>query len=416
MGSLVASLAAVALVACGSKDRAAGTPPPSTSLAPSAVPAEPVASAAPSLDGGGEAPAPVRACPAALLARANAIVDAWRKKHGVPGVAVAVVDDGAPCVVTSGVRDGRGPVAGDTAFAMGSVQKVFNATLLAYGIEQGKARLEDPASRWLVAENGKTIPPEAPFAKATLKNLVTHTASLVKDDSDDAEPDDKALGKDTAVEDERNGWNLYRDKAMPASMLSQVLALRPRYPFGTRYAYSNDGFVLAGYAAAEITKTPYGKLFTEVVAAPLALRRTGPALCDAPKDFCATGHTGKGDASSRTAVGLWTTADDMARFVLANLGALPLPDTHARAFRRTHVPLFDIRDGRSIAMGWEIFTRGATELHAKNGASAGFSSWVGLEPRTRRGVAVLTNVQHRVLASPAALGHELLEAMRAPKP
>jgi CubicO group peptidase (beta-lactamase class C family) len=106
----------------------------------------------------------------------------------------------------------------------------------------------------------------------------------------------------------------------------------------------------------------------------------------------------------------------MAKFLNANLGELPLPEVQTRAFRRAHAPSFDRGAGRAVAMGWEISTRGPTELHAKNGAGAGFSSWVGIEPQGRRGVAVLTNVQHRGEASPAALGRALLDAMRAASP
>jgi CubicO group peptidase (beta-lactamase class C family) len=88
-----------------------------------------------------------------------------------------------------------------------------------------------------------------------------------------------------------------------------------------------------------------------------------------------------------------------------------VPDLQARAFSRAHASLFEIKGNRAIPMGWEISGKGDNELRAKSGAGAGFSSWVAFEPKTKRGVVVLTNVQGANEA-PGALGKEMLRALR----
>lgn len=417
---LVASLA---LLACqnASSSPSSGSPA-SASPAELAVrpadqavrPAAPVSAAPPRSADPVPAPpsrrqaAPSSPCNPAFVRKATNAIERYRTKTSANGVAVAIYDEGKTCVIVSGTRDGREPVRNDSAFSMGSVQKVFNATLLAYGIERGGAKLDDPAARYLTSEDGKRVAPKVPFNKVTLKDLVTHTASL-PGDGDEIDEDNHPQAKDDESE-KREGWNLYRDKAAPGTVIDALDAFKPAYPIGTRYAYSNLGFVLVGYSAVAIANKPYSALFNEVIVEPLGMKRTGPAVCETKQDGCAVGYNAQGKPLKATPVGLWTTADDLLLFLEANLGVLSLPELPARAFERAHAPLFD-KKKNAIGMGWEISGKGNNERHAKSGAGSGFSSWVAFEAKSKHGVAVLTNLQGGSEA-PAALGRQILEDMR----
>jgi beta-lactamase class C len=347
-------------------------------------------------------------CAPAFVRKATDAIERYRAKTSAHGVAVAVYDEGKTCVIASGTRDGREPVRSDSAFSMGSVQKVFNATLLAYGIERGGAKLTDPAARYLTSEHGKRVAPKVPFNNVTLKDLVTHTASL-PGDGDDIDDDHRPQAKEDESE-KREGWNLYRDQAAPGTVIDALDAFKPAYPIGTRYAYSNLGFVLVGYSAVAIANMPYSALFNEVIVEPLGMKRTGPAACETNQDGCAVGYNAQGKPLKAIPVGLWTTADDLLLFLEANLGVLALPALQARAFERTHAPLFE-KKKNAMGMGWEISGKGNHERHAKSGAGSGFSSWVAFEAKSKHGVAVLTNLQGGSEA-PAALGRQILELMR----
>jgi beta-lactamase class C len=332
-------------------------------------------------------------CRSAFVANAEAALESYRQQSGAPGVAVAFFDNGETCVLVGGVRGPKSPapVTAQTIFSMGSVQKVFNATLLASQIAQGKAGIDDPAAKYLVAANGQRVAPGAAFARITLRNLATHTASLP-----DAQPNAR----------ERDGASLYRDQPLPAGTMAYLNSWSPTYPPGTRYSYSNLGFVLLAYAATTLANKPYTHFLAETVTGPLGMTRTARAICDTPNPLCAAGLNAEGKPARNWPVGLWTTAEDMLRFIEANLGALDLPNLQARAIAMTHNELFRENRNHAVGMAWEERRSGDALLLSKNGIEPGFTAWLAIEPNRRRGVAVLSNGAGKI--EPARLGQELL--------
>ncbi len=332
-------------------------------------------------------------CPSGFVDKATRALESYRARSKAPGVAVAFFDNNKACVLVSGVNGGRkpGPVIPQTIFAMGSVQKVFNATLLAYEIAQGKTTIDDAAAKYLVAANGRRVSPRSAFFGITFGNLVTHTASLPN-------------GQPHAPE--RDGWSLYRDRPMPSALMAFLNSWKPPYPPGTRYSYSNLGFVILGHAVATIANRPYSEFLKEAITRPLGMTRTARAICDRPNPLCASGHNADGQPAAGSPVGLWTTAEDMLLFIEANLGALPLPDLQARAISITHQELFREDANHAVGMAWEEWHSGDALLLSKNGEDSGFTSWLAFQPNRYRGVAVLSNGAGK--PAPASLGLELL--------
>jgi len=344
-------------------------------------------------------------CSPDFVNKANAMLESYLAESKTPGVAVAFFDNGHACVLVagdSGVKGERtsGPVTPKTAFAIGSVQKVFHATLLADEIAQGKAAIDDPAAKYLVAANGSRVLPGSAFSQVTLRNLATHTSSLPK--GPDAQQA-KAAGWSRYPDP---GWTLYHDQPMPPSVTAFLNAFQPPYPAGTRYSYSNIGFILVAYSAATMAKKPYGKLLSDAVTGPMGMTRTGPEICDQPHPWCASGHNPEGGPAARPPAGLWSTADDMLLFIEANLGVLKLPDLQARAINIAHQELFRANSNHAVGMAWEEWHRGDTLILSKDGLVTGFSAWLAFEPDRHRGVAVLSNGTGKPV--PASLGQELL--------
>ncbi len=108
----------------------------------------------------------------------------------------------------------------------------------------------------------------------------------------------------------------------------------------------------------------------------------------------------------RLPVGLWTTADDMLRFVEANLGDLKTSGDLSNALDKTHKVLFRVDNNHAIGMAWEEWHGGDSLLISKDGEDSGFSSWVGFEQNKDCGVVVLRNGGKK--PSPAELGKKLL--------
>lgn len=313
-------------------------------------------------------------CDPAFVAQAQRLIDAYRVQHHVPGTAVAFYDHGRTCFFTSGRADARGDaVTRDTAFAMGSVQKSFSSTLLAIAIEQGKAGIDDPAARYLVAGNGERVRPGVPFSRVTLRNLVTHTSALPR------QPPGKRETSKT----------LFTDRPLPAKVITFLDHWRPAYPPGSKYVYSNFGFVLAAEAAVRLGGASYTRLLARDITEPLGMTRTG-MFCQTPQPGCAENFGLKGERG-RLPVGLWTTAHDLLRYVEAGLGEPAAPRRVVAAMALTHKELFRDSPDHAVGMAWEIHHQGENLLLAKDGWDSGSGTWIGMQPHRERGVAVLSN-------------------------
>ena len=99
-----------------------------------------------------------------------------RAKQSV-GIVVGLIDDKGTRIISYGKPNqaSQQTVDGDSIFEIGSITKVFTATLLADMVNRGEVRLNDPISKYLPkllklpTRNGKQI---------TLLHLTTHTSGL----------------------------------------------------------------------------------------------------------------------------------------------------------------------------------------------------------------------------------------------
>ncbi len=332
----------------------------------------------------------------AFLNRAQHILDKYRNRTKSPGVAVALYSNGKSCFLFSG-NNGRinpKPITPETGFAMGSIEKVFNSTLLALAIVQGKATIDDIAANYLLAADGSKVKRRAAFRKIILKNLVTHTSALPR--------------KPPGSIQQRIGMletNLYHNHPLPVSVMKFLNSWHPAYPPGTKYRYSNFAFILVGHAAVYLENVPYTRLLSDSLTRPLVMPHTG-VICQSPAQGCTTAHDANGMPERRNPVTLWTSTRDMLHFVEANLGVIKLSPTLAHAIRLTHHELFRVDNDHAVGMAWEEWHHGDALLLSKDGLDAGFSSWVGMEPNRSCGVVVLRNGGKN--PGPAKLGKKLL--------
>lgn len=330
-----------------------------------------------------------------FLKHVQRIVDNYRKNTETPGIAVAIYNNGKSCFLFSGNDGGRDfkPLTLSTAFAMGSVEKVFTSTLLAMAVAQGKVNIDDPAAKFIVAGDGSRVKPRAAFWKISLRDLVTHTSALPR------KPPHSSY---------RIGTDLFNDRPLSPAIVQFLNSWRPKYPPSTKYKYSNLGFVLAGHVAVYIEKEFYDKLLTDSLTGPIGMTRTG-MICQSPGPGCAMARDEKGKLVNQRPVGLWTCVKDMLRFIEANLGVLNLPTTLKQAIKITHRELFRMDEEHAIGMGWEEWHHGDALLLSKDGLDSGFSSWVGFEPHKKCGVVVLRNGGKK--PGPVELGRKLMAAL-----
>jgi CubicO group peptidase (beta-lactamase class C family) len=314
----------------------------------------------------------------------SAIVAAMRD-HSVPGAAVAIVRDarvehlgGYGCANTD-----RG-VAVDptrTVFHVASVSKPFVALAALQLAERGVVELHTDVNRYL---RGMQVP--AGWSKpVTLHDLLTHTAGFEESIVGYAArtpADVRPLGEFLAAKLPRRGWSP-----------------------GDVTGYSNYGYALAGYVVESAAHVSFADYVRDQILQPLGMTRSSfaqPLPADLARDAAMSYRC---TATACTAIqpdyrsayppgGLVTTAEDMSRFMLAELGA-PLDGTRVisdsvirwmQTRQFSHDPALP-----GLTYGFaEDDVMGARALSHAGGAS-GYSAFVALVPERHAGIFVVTN-------------------------
>jgi CubicO group peptidase (beta-lactamase class C family) len=167
---------------------------------------------------------------------------------------------------------------------------------------------------------------------------------------------------------------------------------------GSQFEYSNLGVGLLGHALALRDGKDYETMMRTRVLGPLGMKSTGLSLTPEMKSRLAIGHGVKGEptanwdlATLAGAGGLRSTANDMLKFLAANLGYEKTPLAEAMTAQ------LGIRrpaggPNTEIAYNWFIQTKNGRPVVSHNGGTGGYRSFVGFDLQARTGVIVLTNI------------------------
>jgi len=302
-----------------------------------------------------------------------------RAKRGV-GIVVGLVDEKGARVITYGKpgQDSKQALDGNTVFEIGSVTKVFTATLLADMVERGEVSLNDPISKYLP----KTVrTPTRDGKEITLFDLATQTSGLPR------------LPTNFERKDPQNPYADYSVDQMYAFLSGYSLTRG----IGEKYEYSNLGVGLLGHILTLRAGTDYETLVRKRISEPLRMPDTKIKLTPEMLGRLATGHNqalkpvANWDLPTLAGAGaLRSTVNDMLKFVAANLGLTKSPLLVAmqkaqQSQRETGQP--DL----SIGLNWHILKKFDSEIIWHNGGTGGYHSFIGFDKKNRKGVVVLSN-------------------------
>jgi CubicO group peptidase (beta-lactamase class C family) len=195
---------------------------------------------------------------------------------GVPGAGIALVRrDGVEWAggVGHADRDARTPVTAETHFRVGSISKSFVAMALVQLYEAGEVDLESPIEE---VDPGLAIDnPWRSTDPVRVIHVLQHTAGF-----DDMHLNDRYV-PDGAVE----------------GSLDEALALNPgarrvRWRPGTRMAYSNVGYGVAGALIEKVTQEPYEDYIARAIFAKLDMPTSSFRLTPADEARLARGYDG----------------------------------------------------------------------------------------------------------------------------
>lgn len=278
------------------------------------------------------------------------------------------------------------PNDGATKFRLGSVTKQFTAVAILLLQERGKLALDAPV---------KTYLPDAPAAwdKVTVRHLLTHSSGIPNFTNF---PDYPAT------------------KTLPATHASLIARFRDKpleFAPGTKFAYSNSGYILLSAIVEKLSGQSYGTFVADNLFKPLGMADTGydNSATILPRRAAGYAPAKQGlvnaDYVSMTipqgAGGLYSTTRDLLKWQRGLFGGKLLKPASLTAFR---TPYKD-----NYALGVIVQSKDGVTTIAHDGGIEGFNTSLAYDPDRKITVVVLGNLNG---PAPGKLSQSLLTLAR----
>lgn len=304
----------------------------------------------------------------------------------VPGLSLAIVDRGRVIYAKGyGVTapGGADPVTTDTRFLAGSISKSVAAMGALSLVEGGPLTLDGNVNRWLTTWQ---VPASA-FTQAepvTLRRILSHTAGLTV-----------------------HGFAGY-EVGTPVPTTIQILdgvppansaPIRVDTTPGAIWRYSGGGYTVMQLMMEDVTGQPFAAWMGGHVLAPLGMSKSSFRQ-PPPDDFLpltAAGQYGPGRPvpgrwhryPEMAAAGLWTTASDLARFIVGVQGSYTGTATPVLSEPMTRTMLTEVREGYGLGVGVDSSTGKLFFSHG--GRDDGFDAYMGGYATTGQGIVLMIN-------------------------
>jgi CubicO group peptidase (beta-lactamase class C family) len=291
----------------------------------------------------------------------------------------------------------------DTAFGIASGTKFFTGLAICKLIDAGKLSLDDALWNILpydLAQVDKSV---------TVRHLLTHTSGI--GDYIDEEAPNAALQMQTLY----NQYPVYLWERLEY-YLPMITSLPKKFEPGTRFGYSNAGFVLLGLVIEAVS----GKLFQQFVAdeiiTPHGLRHTGFYYMNALPSNTAYGYMEDESGVWRTNIfnlpivggsdgGLYTCAGDLDILWRAIFNGRVLSEGMLQSFLKAHIA----RDGgKSYGLGVYRFDRASDTVYYAVGGDFGVDFFTAYFPKQKITASALGNTEINTYPLLDALFSELL--------
>jgi CubicO group peptidase (beta-lactamase class C family) len=272
-------------------------------------------------------------------------------------------------------------------YEIGSIGKVFTASLLSKYLEKGMMNLDDSVAKYVPElDDDKYYP--------TLRRLITHTSGI---------PNHYPMMK---AEYKAFFWKsigaLLKRKQMPQAeptlmmdfdkmirIAKEIKVENKNY----KWAYSNYGISLLGHAVSNVAEKPFWALMDDYLKQDLGLDSTfmGMDHPDILSGYNAKGyHVGNFKLRDESYTGpagyLTSNAEDMLDFAKLHLAENP---SHLALTHEFH----DMNDKHShMGLGWWIKHKNQN-IYYHGGNTDGFASMLAFDKQKKTAVVILTNIQ-----------------------
>lgn len=290
----------------------------------------------------------------------------------------------------------------DTIFQIGSISKVFTATLLLALQQDGAVDIDQPVSAYLPEFR---IANRAPPTSLTVRSLLNYTSGIAGEFFADFGPDDGAL----------------------ARYVEACAALPLVFDPQTMRGYSSTAYCVAGRIAESVAGAPFNQALARHVIAPLGLKRTAFYTHDIARFRTAVGHTALPDGGfkqaealrlphcmSPTGASLSMTAEDLLYFGLMHLrggvatnGARLLSSDACAGM--IHATARVLPDDSPVLIGWAEVPTDRGRLIAASGQTIEHNAVLAFCPEGTFAIAILANTAGAAQRLFMSLGAQLLK-------
>ena len=306
-------------------------------------------------------------------------------EHRVPGACLAILHDGEVWDCASGYLNLNTMVEAtpDSLFQIGSITKVYTATLVMQLVDAGRVELDAPIQTYL--PDVRFADPKA-SAGITVRHLLNHTSGVDGDFFADFGYGDDAIERYVAA----------------CSDLPQL------FEPGAMFSYCNAGFTVLGRLLEISYGTTYHEVLRNKLVAPLNAGSPLTLLQEIVMHRVATGHDTNRDGSSPTIVRKWGlphagapkgsttcgTARAVIEFARLHLdGGRDLLSRHiVDAMQHREVELVGPRPGdEAWGLGWSLDRWDRSEVFGHDGGTLGQRAYLRAIPGAGFAAVLLTN-------------------------
>jgi CubicO group peptidase (beta-lactamase class C family) len=241
---------------------------------------------------------------------------------------------------------------GNTVFQIGSITKQFTAAVILRLQEKKKLSIHDKLSKYF---------PALRFADSvTIENLLTHTSGIYN---------------------YTNNADFMKTEAVKPASQEKIFALFKDKPLefepGSKFSYTNSGYILLGYIIEKVSGKPYEKVMHEMIFTPLQMVHSGFDFVALQSPDKASGYFSLGKSGSTPAPIVDSTASFAAGAIYTTVGDLYKWDRSL--YTEKIISKASLKDAYTprkdkYGFGWGIDTAYGKPVYKHGGGIFGFST------------------------------------------
>jgi CubicO group peptidase (beta-lactamase class C family) len=305
--------------------------------------------------------------------------DGLARLHGVPGASLALLSGGQVEALATGLLNvGTGVAATtDSLFQIGSITKLYTATVVMHLVEQGLVALDTPVAEILP---GFRVADEDASRRVTVRNLLAHTSGI------SGEPDIDAGRGDDCLE----------------RYVGACVSLGQCHPLGKSFSYCNAGYSILGRIIERLTGMVWDTALRELLLEPAGLASTWTLPEDVIRFRAAMGHLVDDGRAIPAPTWSFPRADGPQGLICATAAdVLGFAELHLASaarglaeMRQPQIALPNPHDGTYAhwGLGWALFDWGRP-VFGHDGATIGQSAALRVVPDAGVAVALLANTE-----------------------